>query len=192
MSKQYVETSPFSWVNCYSCKNILDILENKFEHFLENQLPKGKVNDNTKDIYKINEYSFAHYNMCLSETIKSFERKIQRFLSYINDDTSNILFVYINEDYIFNEDYRDYDDENYEYLKKINDYLSLNYPKLKFTIFNIVFKKRENYKNIDNIFYIPKKFKYVNLKSKTKVYPTFRKECQNILKNYINGKVSCV
>ena len=55
-------------------------------------------------------------------------------MNYLNSD-KKILFVYINEDYIYSEEYREACEKNYEDLKKLNDYLMITYPKLDFTIF---------------------------------------------------------
>lgn len=191
--KNLGETTPFSWVNCFSSKNILTVLQSDFENFLINKLPPKNADffQRSKNLHKTEQISFGHYNMSDANTIKSFERKIERFKCYLNVEKGNILFVYINEDYLYNEDYRIYDDENYENLKKINDYLSEKYPKLHFTIFNIVFKERENYKNIENIIYKIDKFNLVdkNPVLRVKIESIFRHDCKIILKKYINDKI---
>lgn len=187
--KKIQKTSPFSWVNNYNAQNIIYIIENEFLTYLNN-----KVTGNThleKNLHNKMGSSFGHYNMKKKEIVESFNRKIKRFLEILKDEKNRYLFIYINEDYLYNEDYRNNNDENYENLRKLNDLLINKYPELNFDILNICFKKRENYKNIKNIYYNIK-FKTINREDwmkntnlRGKIENIFRKDCGIILSNFI-------
>ena len=184
-------TSPFSWVNNYNVRNIVDIIENNFLTYLENSV-SGKTHLEENLNYKKGS-SFGHYDIKNELIINSFSRKINRFINILNDKQNLYLFVYINEDYLYNEDYRNNVDENYENLMDLNNLILNKYPCLKFNILNICFKERDNYKNIINVLY-DIKFQTINrvdwirnMSLRSKLENIFRRDCGIILTNFIQS-----
>lgn len=184
------EVSPFSWVNNFNSNNVLNVIKTNFSNYITDRI-KIKNYHLKEDLNKIKGHGFGHYNINDRRIIESFDRKIKRFIDILNDNIHRYLLVYINEDYIYNEDYRK-DDENYNNLKKINDYLLNKYPNFKFDIFNITFEKRDNYKNIINIYYkrpfnlINRKDWLLNMRQRSRLENIFRTDCGKLLKKYIS------
>lgn len=144
------ETTPFSWVNTFNAKNVLNCFQNNFENFTENKYSLDYFR--TVDKHHLStEFSFHNYPIENEMLVESFKRKIKRLEQYLNSDMK-ILFIYANDDYIANENYRDITEENYNYLKELNDHITKKYPQLDFTIMNITAVPLENYGNIINKF----------------------------------------
>jgi len=188
----YGETTPFSWVNNFNSKNIVDIIKNNFEDYLEKECksPNYFLLENLS--IKNNEYGFGHYNLKDVKIVESFNRKIKRFKYYLNNTKNNILFVYINEDYIYNEDYRRDYKLNYKNLQELDNHLRLKYPNLKYNLLNISFEEIENYGNIINYYYKPSKLinrsDWINNnKIRSKIENNFRNDCKKILLNFIKN-----
>tara|TARA_Y100000992_G_scaffold297865_1_gene262093 strand:- start:320 stop:982 length:663 start_codon:yes stop_codon:yes gene_type:complete len=192
--KQYGETSPFSWVNNFNSKNILLTIKSKFNDYLENEI-SGEYHKKDS-LPTCNKHGFGHYNMKDKSTIHSFNRKIQRFMNILEGTNGTVLFVYMNEDYLYNEEYRQMENKNYLVLIELCDYLRNTYPKLKFHILNVVFQERENTSHIINIKYnniypyITRKDWIKNMKLRSVIETQFRDFCSNSLLNFIYKKNS--
>ena len=124
--------------------------------------------------------------------IESFKRKITRFTKILNESKGYILLVYINEDYLYNEEYRETETQNYNNLIMLSLYLKKTYPTLKFHILNISFKKRQNSnrENIINIYYksnvvINRNDWLENSSKRGYVESEFRDFCKNAILNFI-------
>lgn len=155
------ETYPFDWVRTNS-KIIYDVLTNGKDKYLE-------FNKNTSDDYYIkdihsfthknfnshvNYYGqhFTHYkNLTTSELKSKYDNYLERFFNLLNS-SKKVLFIHSNEEYIYHKKSRDDKAILYEYLCKINDVISENYPCFDFEIINIDINNTfENYKNIINL-----------------------------------------
>jgi hypothetical protein len=143
---------------------------------------------------KTNKLGFGHYDLNDKKIIESFDRKIQRFNEYLDSDL-NILFIYINEDFIYNEEYRHNND--YDYLIELNDYISNFNPKLKFNILNITFDEtKKNHKNIINLrynndSYISKNDWIDDVMIRSVYENKFRNNVSLIIKNFLKNKSTC-
>jgi hypothetical protein len=120
---------------------------------------KEYIDKNRLEIYKtpyLVEWvrtEFSHYIHFTPDEFKnSFNRKINRFLEYLNSD-KKVLFVHFNKDYILLKQYRDNDNLLYEYLVKLDILFKNKYPNFNYKIINLHSGKiRENEGNIINYY----------------------------------------
>ena len=97
----------------------------------------------------------------------------------------------MNEDYLYNEEYRQMENSNYHDLIEMCNYLRNEYPKLKFHILNVVFQERPNTSHIINIKYdniyphITRKDWINNMKLRSMRETHFRSFCSKVLYNFI-------
>jgi hypothetical protein len=83
-------------------------------------------------------FTFPHFNPNINNGVEEYKRRIDRFIDIINQP-KKIYFVYINEDYLYNNDYRQDDfnnnifNEMLELEKFIKDkYINIDYNILYF------------------------------------------------------------
>ena len=155
------ETYPFDWLRTNS-KIIYDILLNgssKYTSFnteISDEYLFKHLNSYTHPDFPhshINYYGqhFTHYTDIKTEDlINKFERYMSRFFDLLNSSKS-VVFIHTHEEYIYHKKSRENRDELYEYLCRVNDILTNNYPNLHFRIVNIdIDNKHNNYGNILN------------------------------------------
>ena len=98
-----------------------------------------------------NKYDFllAHFNNNIDEGIKQYERRIERFKKIIKGDTK-MYFVYINEDYLYNEKYREkeFNDNIFSQMLELELYLKKKYLKINYNILYFNFFEHKNSKRI--------------------------------------------
>jgi len=137
---------PFDWTNPALPEKIKNVLENNFKDFIP---------DVHNNIFR-NKYDFVlvHFNNNIDEGIKQYERRIERFKKIIKGDTK-MYFVYINEDYLYNEKYREkeFNDNIFSQMLELELYLKKKYPKINYNIlyFNFFEHKIPKESNIINI-----------------------------------------
>lgn len=121
---------PFDWTIPSFPRKIQKILENNFDDF---------VPDVYNGIFH-NKYGveLAHFNPNIDNGVKAYKRRIDRFIDIINK-SKKIYFVYINEDYLYDNSYRqdEFNDnifnEMLEFEKFIKDrYINIDYNVLYF------------------------------------------------------------
>lgn len=109
---------PFDWTTLSFPKKIKNVLENNFKDFIP-------------DVHNIfrNKYdlSFPHFNNNIGEGIKQYERRIERFKKIILED-KKLYFVYINENYLYNERFRkkEFNDNIFSEMLELELYLKKN------------------------------------------------------------------
>lgn len=137
---------PFDWVLKLFPRRIKNVLENNFQDFIPD-VHKNKF---------YNKYGFriAHFNENVDEGIKEYVRRIER-LKKILQKQNKIYFVYINEDYLYDKDYRDknFNDDIFSQMIELEVYLKKTYPKINYNIlfFNFFENKIPKDSNIINI-----------------------------------------
>ena len=123
----------------------------------------------------------VHFNSNIKEGIKQYERRIARFKKIIQED-KKIYFLYINEDYLYNEKYRDkqINDDIFLQMLDLELYIKKTYPKINYTIlyFNFVKHTIPEDSNIVNIVLNTNKL-YEN--GDTAPYNKFRQYCGLLL-----------
>jgi hypothetical protein len=88
---------PFDWtIPLYPCK-IIKVLENDFENYIPD----------VKNCVFVNKYDFVltHFNEDINTVIEEYTRRIEIFRNIIQHPKKK-YFIYINEDYLYNEKYR--------------------------------------------------------------------------------------
>ena len=124
---------PFDWIKpCFPGK-IQQLLENNFENFIPN-VCVGKFT-NKYDIY------FPHFNSDINKGIDDYKRRIIRLNCILNEPTK-IYFVYINEDYLYNNTYRQdtFLENNFLEMLTLETYLKNKYSTIDFNILYFDFK----------------------------------------------------
>lgn len=149
---------PFDWSIPLFPNKIIKVLENNFEDFIP-------------DVYNgifHNKYGFdlAHFNPNIDKGVEEYKKRIDRFIDILNQP-KKIYFVYINEDYLYDNSYRQDEfnnnifNEMLELEKFIKDKYNVNYNILYFNfkhhniptnskIINIVLHSTNLYDTQDN------------------------------------------
>ena len=138
-----------------------------------------------------NEYGikFHHYfGKKSNELVTMFQRRINRFNNLLScSDT--LIFFYCVETYIYDNISRENKDTDYEYLQKIDEYLSNNYCGIKFTIVNFTLNEtRDNSKNIVNLrIDFPVEYFSDNCEThRPDVFKLYRKLVSDKIKEYVS------
>ena len=140
---------PFDWVKPIYPNKIRNILENNFEGFIpdinsmDNNVPSNKYNIN-----------FHHFNKNIDEGVKEYSRRIERFNKIMNEN-KKLYFVYVNEDYIYDEKHRDnkFNEDIFSQMVELESYLKKKYSNLNYAIlyFNFIEHEIPKDSNIINI-----------------------------------------
>lgn len=112
---------PFDWTIPLFPNKIKNILENDFRDFIpdvHNNIFENKYN-----------ISLAHFNININEGIREYIRRISRFKKIIKED-KRIYFLYVNEDYLYDNKYRETEFNNTIFKEMLNLelYLDNKYP----------------------------------------------------------------
>ena len=175
---------PFDWTIPLFPRKIKKVLENNFENFLPD-VRNGKF----RNIYDI---GLAHFDSDINNGINMYKRRIDRFNSIMNN-TKKKYFIYINEDYIYNKNYREdkFNDEIFRDLIELEKYIKEQYNNIDYNILFFNFKHHnipEN-SNIINIV-LTTSYKFVDNEYMCvdKMIPNFRIFCGEILAKLFNTK----
>ena len=164
---------PFDWTAPSFPKKIQNVLENNFEDFIPDVY--NGIFHNKYDI------SLVHFNSNLDSGIEEYKRRIERFNDIIHK--KKIYFVYINEDYLYNEDYRqdEFNDTIFNEMLRLEELLKTK--KINYTILYFNFKQHEIPKesNIINIVLHSTTFYDVDIKQ-----DELREYCGKILSELFN------
>lgn len=137
---------PFDWVIPLFPSKIHKVLQNDFEDFIP---------DVNNEVFE-NKYNIrlVHFNVDRNKGIQDYERRIQRFMTILNEPTK-LYFVYINEDYLYDPIYRDeeFNEQNFIDMLTLEEYLQERYVNINYNILYF------NFKNHD----IPKSSKIINI-----------------------------
>jgi hypothetical protein len=137
---------PFDWCKTLFPKKIKEVLQNNFEDFIPDVLNNTFCNK-----YKI---EFPHFNHNIDVGIEEYKRRIARFNDMLTQ-SKKIYFVYINEDYLYDDTYRtdDFNDAMFNEMVELDTFIKDKYIHLDYTILYFNFKQHsvpEN-SNIVNI-----------------------------------------
>lgn len=169
---------PFDWTIPLFPKKIQKVLENNFDNFIP---------DVHKNIFR-NKYDIglAHFNENIDEGIEEYKRRINRFNNIINQP-KKIYFVYINEDYFYNADYRkeSFNDNIFNEMLELENFLKTKYVNIDYNILYFDFKHHT----------IPKNSNIINIVLHNKDFgekfiKEFRQFCGKILSQLFNTKLS--
>lgn len=91
---------PFDWTNPALPKKIQTALEDNFDNFIPDV--------HNGDFRSKYGFDISHFNSNINNGIEEYKKRIARFKDIMNQ-TKHIYFVYINEDYLYNKEYRQAD-----------------------------------------------------------------------------------
>lgn len=164
---------PFDWVIPLYPGKIKDILENDFEDFIP---------DVHRNLFH-NKYnvSLKHFNRDIDAGIQEYERRIARFKNVMTEPDTK-YFVYINEDYLYEDAYRQDDLNNviFNEMLDLEKYIKNKYVGIKYRILYFNFKCH-TIPSYSNIIAITLDTTSVFTNRKTAPYEEFRNYCGQIL-----------
>jgi hypothetical protein len=177
---------PFDWTIPLFPGKIKKILENNFENFI----PEANVIQQNAYFNKY-DIALAHFNPDTEKGIEEYKRRIDRF-DYIMHDSKKKYFVYINEDYLYNNNYRDDNFNNHifnemldlEYFLK-EKYINIDYNILYFNF------KHHNIPENSNIINIVLHTTNVYDDEKVHAVIDFRQYCASVLSGIFGTKLNC-
>lgn len=172
---------PFDWVQFLFPGKIKSVLSNNFEDYVPDV--KNGVIINKYDI------KLAHFNSNIEEGIQEYKRRIERIKDILKNN-NNKVFIFTNEDFIYNNDFRTVEFKN----KLISEIIDLDlYLKENQIKHNILFFDFNDYSDcikegIENINFVKFKTKKTFNKKNTKYSYRFRKMCGHVLKELFGKK----
>lgn len=139
---------PFDWCEHVFPKKVIDILKNKFEDFIPDTFNNLVREGNTNAFYYKNKYDvhICHIDKTKSEeVIAGYKRRVLRAIDILDNSTRNICFLYINEGYFWNKDFRneDFNKNTFNELVELDTYIKTIYPNLNYKILFIDFVKHD-------------------------------------------------
>lgn len=169
---------PFDWNFPLFPNKIQKVLENNFDDFIP-------------DVYNgifSNKYDFglAHFNPNLHKGIEEYNRRIDRFNDIINQP-KKIYFVYINEDYLFDNIYRtdEFNDNIFNEMLELEKFIKDKYLNIDYNILYFNFK-HHNIPTNSNIINIVLHTTNLYDTSESAPYDQFRIYCGKILAELFN------
>jgi hypothetical protein len=127
---------------------------------------------------------FNHYlDKDIEVVIETFTRRINRFFSILQN-SKNVIFIYSTELSIYNLKFRDSQNEYYEYLIKIEEFLLEKFKNITFKI--ICFNCNVDHVNTDNILNIKVSIDESKLSDNMETHDSTFNEYRLLIKNEIN------
>jgi hypothetical protein len=173
---------PFDWT--------IPLFPNKIQKVLENNF-----NDYIPDVHNgifHNKYDFllAHFNSDINNGVEEYKRRIDRFIDIINQP-KKIYFVYINEDYLYDNSYREdkFNHNIFNQMLELENFIKDKYINIDYNILYFNFKHHN----------IPTNSNIINIVlHSTKLYDThdhapyedFRYYCGKILAELFNTNLT--
>jgi hypothetical protein len=124
---------PFDWTIPLFPKKIQKVLENNFEDYIP-------------DVYNgifLNKYdiSLAHFNSNINNGVEEYKRRIDRFNEIINQQ-KKIYFVYVNEDYLYDINYRkdEFNDNIFNEMLELETFIKEKYINIDYNILYFNFR----------------------------------------------------
>jgi hypothetical protein len=137
---------PFDWNFPLFPNKIQKILENNFDDFIPDVY--NGIFNNKYDVL------LAHFNPNINDGIEEYKRRIERFIDIINQP-KKIYFVYINEDYFYNNSYREdeFNDTIFNEMLELEKFIKNKYVNIDYNIlyFNFMHHNIPKNSNIINI-----------------------------------------
>jgi hypothetical protein len=138
---------PFDWCEHLFPKKVIDIFSNNFEDFIPDTFANLVREGNSNVFYYKNKYDvhICHIDVAKAdEIIAGYKRRVLRAIDILNSD-KNVCFLYINEGYLWNKDFRDetFNKQTFSELVELDTFIQIKYPNLKYTIIFIDFVKHD-------------------------------------------------
>jgi hypothetical protein len=172
---------PFDWGNPFFPQTIKKILKNNFDGFTDFTCT-GRNTINAKY-----NFGYSHFDSNIVETLK---RRIIRFNDIINQ-TKKIYFVYINDDYLYDNNYRqdEFNDKIFNEMLELENFLKDKYKNIDYNILYFNFK-HHNIPTNSNIINIV--LNSTNLYDDHEISPfkLFRNYCGKVLSELFNTNLT--
>lgn len=124
---------PFDWTSPVFPHKIQKVLQNNFDGFIP---------DVHNNIFE-NKYDFTlvHFNDNINNGIEEYKRRIDRFIDIINQP-KKIYFVYINEDYLYDNKYRknEFNNNIFNEMLELEKFIKDKYINIDYNILYFNFK----------------------------------------------------
>ena len=124
---------PFDWTIPLFPNKIQKVLENNFDDFIP---------DVHNGIFH-NKYGFSleHFNPNINNGVEEYKRRIYRFIDIINQP-KKIYFVYINEDYLYDNSYRqdEFNNNIFNEMLELEKFIKDKYINVEYNILYFNFK----------------------------------------------------
>jgi hypothetical protein len=172
---------PFDWNSPLFPNKIQKVLENNFDDFIP-------------DVYNgifhnKHDFMLAHFNPNINNGVEEYKRRINRFIDIINQP-KKIYFVYINEDYLYDNSYREdeFNDNIFNEMLELEKFIKNKYINIDYNILYFNFK-HHNIPTNSNIINIV--LHTTNLYDNTINAPfeELRKYCGKILSDLFNSNL---
>jgi len=130
---------PFDWGIPFFPSTIKKILENNFSNFTDFEY-------RTNDLVYNKTYDFGsgHYNADHDVNVETFTRRINRFNDIIIQ-RKKIYFVYINEDYLYDDNFRkdEFNNNNFNDMLNLESFIKEKYINIDYNILYFNFKRHD-------------------------------------------------
>jgi hypothetical protein len=171
---------PFDWC--------MPLFPQKIQHSLEDDL-KNFIPDVKNKVFT-NKYNFSltHFNENIDEGIAQYKRRINR-LNNIFRDKRKIYFIYVNENYLYDESYRNkkFNDDLFSQMLNLESFMKQKYTNINYTILYFNFHQEIIPKNSNIINIVLNTNKLYNRSSKAP-WGDLRIYCGQILTKMFNTK----
>jgi hypothetical protein len=169
---------PFDWVMPLFPNIIQKILENNFENFIPDV--HNSIFHNKYDI------TLTHFNQNIDAGIEEYTRRIERFNNIVNQ-SKHIYFIFINEDYLYDEKYREdnFNNTMFDEMLELEQFMKKKYTTMNYHILYFNFKHHT----------VPADSNIINIELHTTTYGTnyieeFRLYCAQILAELFNSTLT--
>jgi hypothetical protein len=128
---------PFDWTIPLFPNKIQKVLENNFKDFI----PDVYNPDMDGRFYNKYGISLSHFNPDFTNGVDEYTRRIARFNDIINQ-SKKIYFVYINEDYLYDNSYREneFNDTIFNEMLELEQFIKEKYVNIDYNILYFNFK----------------------------------------------------
>jgi hypothetical protein len=174
---------PFDWNMSVYPSKIIKVIENNFEDFIPDV--HNNIFVNKYDIHLV------HFNPNLNIGIQEYQRRINRFNTIINQ-AKKIYFVYINEDYLYDDVYRldEFNDKIFNEMLEFERFIKKKYTHIDYNILYFNFKQYDIPKDSNIINIVLHSIKFYDHRVGGHPYEEFRSFCGCILSGLFNTKLT--
>ena len=174
---------PFDWTIPLYPNKIQKVLENNFDGFIPD-VYNGFFHNN------IYGFTLSHFNSNIDTGVEEYKRRIDRFIDIINQ-SKKIYFIYINEDYLYDNYYRqdEINDNIFNEMLKLEKFIKDKYINIDYNILYFNFK-HHNIPTNSNIINIVLNTTNLYDTPKGAPYEEFRNYCGKILSELFNTNLT--
>lgn len=173
---------PFDWT--------IPSLPNKIQKVLENDFINFIPDVHNGIFHNVYDFTLAHFNDNRDTGIDEYKRRIDRFKNIINQPTK-LYFVYINEDYLYDNKYRgeEFNNRIFNEMLELENYIREKYINIDYNIIYFNFMKH-NIPTNSNIINIIMNTTTLFDNEYTSPFELFRNYCGKVLSELFNTELT--